>query len=56
MVPEHRAQVPGYLTDLRTELTGRTDPARPFKVVTEKQLLTEIRRALARQGGGSCAR
>ncbi len=56
VVPEHRAQVPGYLTDLRTELAGRTDPARPFKVVTEKQLLTEIRRALARQGGGSCAR
>ncbi|WP_432096336.1 hypothetical protein [Streptomyces sp. bgisy100] len=56
VVPEHRAQVPGYLTDLRTELAGRTDPARPFKVVTEKQLLTEVRRALARQGGNSCAR
>ncbi|MER0447109.1 hypothetical protein ABR738_21525 [Streptomyces sp. Edi4] len=56
VVPEHRAQIPGYLTDLRTELAGRTDAARPFKVVTEKQLLTEIRRALAGRGGGSCAR
>jgi hypothetical protein len=56
VVPKHRSDLPGYLMDLCTELAGRTDPARPFEVITEKRLITKVKSVLARRGGASCGR